>query len=544
MILTHCATFVLQVNSKVFYKETAQDAGVDEHASAHEPQFELYELSIADMSVTLIDLMYLGDDDEESERESVVEDIPSTAGRGMPFSVDKERVTSSETISSSGSLLARNDRLDSFSGSNPLHGVRTNPLLRPNSSSNNGDGTTTRNASLFPRIEDDNNDSNSNSNSNQDSNDISANNSSKKEEAIAIPSTASDVPPPSDVSTSSILSSPQREKKKRVGGGLRFAGGDDDATTSAATAEDTSTTDTAALPPPPPPGALNKEESSESVAVSSPGSASPDHSNPTTERKKKKKVGGIRFSEDTPVVISEDATNNDTSQSTNINSNSNNQSLGVGGGLLSRTTSSSTKVDEDSIEMQSISSSVQEGVVTVTTIAPAPLPPQSFNRGDLMKKSRSRSFFGGLTKQPSGRRKSIFQSISATLFGEGDEDTNGNNNNGVPHTESEDDILRDMARDSLNWKNESGDWRKRVLEEERALREKEGSNKLLPKNLTTTIKKKKKKFHLQKIDQVTVVFPLPSKDPLLSYRRLFDYADAFNFDKDAKIAGQDIENQL
>lgn len=494
--------------------------------------------------------MYMGDDDEESERESVAEDTPSTAGRGgMPFSVDKERITSSETVSSSGSLLARNDRLESFSGSNPLHGVRSNSPLRPNSSGNKINGvnsTTTRNASLFPRI-DENNDDNNDSNSNQDSNDVSANNSSKKEEAIAAVPSASDIPPPSDASPSSILSSPQREKKKRVGGGLRFAGGDDDvsSTTAAAVTAEPSSKDTAALPPPPPPGALNKEESSESVAISSPGSGSPDHSNPTSERKKKKKVGGIRFSEDTPVVISEETTNNDTSNSANVGSTGNNNNSNLAsGGLLSRTTSSSTKVDEDSIEMQSISSAgAQEGVVTVTTIAPAPLPPQSFNRGDLMKKSRSRSFFGGLTKQPSGRRKSIFQSISATLFGEGDEDANGNNNGAILHTESEDDILRDMARDSLNWKNESGDWRKRVLEEERALREKEG-NKLLPKNLTTTIKKKKKKFHLQKIDQVTVIFPLPSKDPLLSYRRLFDYADAFNFDKDAKVAGQDLENQL
>jgi hypothetical protein len=134
--------------------------------------------------------------------------------------------------------------------------------------------------------------------------------------------------------------------------------------------------------------------------------------------------------------------------------------------------------------------------------------------------------------QVKGKRRSIFQ----TIFGLGGEEVE-------EKEENEDDILRDMARDSLQWQNtlnEPGLWRKKVIEEERE-RQREKEGKAL-KNLP--IKKKKKKLNERRVDQITVVFPLPSKDPLLSYRRLQDYSAAFNIDDQEKQDENDIENNM
>jgi hypothetical protein len=99
---------------------------------------------------------------------------------------------------------------------------------------------------------------------------------------------------------------------------------------------------------------------------------------------------------------------------------------------------------------------------------------------------------------------------------------------GKPRTkeqDEEDEIIKEMGSESLSWhSNNEGAWRKKVENEQKRLRN-ENSEKL---SISLKVKKLKKKAPLKNIDLITVVFPLPVKDPLLAHRRVYDYSTAFD----------------
>jgi hypothetical protein len=103
--------------------------------------------------------------------------------------------------------------------------------------------------------------------------------------------------------------------------------------------------------------------------------------------------------------------------------------------------------------------------------------------------------------------------------------------------EEEDRILKEMDRESMNWKNlNEGAWRKKVQEEQKRLR---SENK---EKASISLKmKKKKKSEMRSIDHITVVFPLPVKDPLIAYRRIYDYSKAFDHEPVKRKDMTDLE---
>lgn len=512
-------TLLLEVNSNVFYKETAQQVNSDQkqlsdrnsldmHAHAKEPQFELYELQIAELSVTLVDLLYI-DEDEDDDDDMNEDNNGSSKNNGSDYNINEENPfrasltnnrnnntansnASNETpfASSSSSSLAARIGGNEAAAVNPLHHPRS-ALARSVSTPTN-----TTKLSMFDQVDEDQptnssdniNNNNDNSNSNMDSNGLSQS-------------------PPTSRPTSL-----QSAGNKRS---ARFA---DDASEDTAGSRNVS----GGYETPPfiqsPPMSPSRGDSSSSNTV------------------KKKKKGGIKF-------VEADSTTMGTSTAS-------------GSTAATATASPSRSHAGESIEMSAIqhSKDVEQGEVEVVEVLSPPPPPPAtsppsaapFNRGDLMKKSRSRSIFGTLTQSTSMRRKSLFQ----TFFGGGDEDDDdlkdGQNNADDRKTESEDDLIKSMANQSMMmWKGEaSGDWRRRVLEEEKERAEREKNNQ--GQKLIKAVKKKKKKMNQHRIDQITVVFPLPSKDPLLSYRRMYDYAKAFDMDhgKESISAEKEAQERL
>ena len=109
-----------------------------------------------------------------------------------------------------------------------------------------------------------------------------------------------------------------------------------------------------------------------------------------------------------------------------------------------------------------------------------------------------------------------------------------------PPADERGDILNELARDSLSWEGDaqgSGQWRKRLQQEEEERRT--GHKKRSAKLVAKMKKAKKKQKNDKKIHQVVVVFPLPSKDPLLSHRKLYDFAQAYNIA--GSVSAGDIE---
>eukprot|EP01034_Spumella_vulgaris_P028561 gene28561-35442_t len=116
---------------------------------------------------------------------------------------------------------------------------------------------------------------------------------------------------------------------------------------------------------------------------------------------------------------------------------------------------------------------------------------------------------------------------------------------------AEDDILKEMNAESMSWKNDlhqPGEWRKRVQEEERKRKEEKAlqqKDNVLAPTINKLKKKKKKKSDDKLIDQFTVVFPLPSKDPLLSHRKIYDFSQAYGKvgldEKEATIVERDTD---
>ncbi len=93
------------------------------------------------------------------------------------------------------------------------------------------------------------------------------------------------------------------------------------------------------------------------------------------------------------------------------------------------------------------------------------------------------------------------------------------------------------STDEMERINKRGEWRNKVIEEEKQrMQERKHKGPSIKKQLH--IKKKVKKSDDWTIHHFTIVFPIPSKDPLLSHRKLYDFSQIYSID------GQphDIEN--
>ena len=136
--------------------------------------------------------------------------------------------------------------------------------------------------------------------------------------------------------------------------------------------------------------------------------------------------------------------------------------------------------------------------------------------------------------------------------------------------EADEDMLAEMTRESMDWSGQArGEWRRRVQEEEQqrrahreALKKSNAANKAALGIKRKLQKQRRKQRRDRRIHQVTVVFPLPSKDPLLSYRKLFDFSHAMEIQQQQEqraenpvpsspsrpagrgLSASDIENQM
>jgi hypothetical protein len=482
-------TLLLEVNSNVFYQETSQDnqdrnyrpVRLEQQAHAKEPQFELYELQIAEFSVTLVDLLYVESDDEDEDASTSTPNVSAnsnemTINEENPFRASLQNapagVASTNSASSSSTSVAARVGGSETAAMNPLHHPRS--TLARSMTNNNAQGMRTTKLSMFETVE--------------------GSEETTTDAGVAVGS-FSNVDGSNEVSPLDSRPVSHELSPKR----------------SARIASDESETN----------------DSSSSSPMHSPP-MSPDRSN----LKNKKKKGGIKFVEGDSNTLAATATLEQRVPFASSSSQENN--------VVSKDTTIEMST-LSSVKSSASTSDKMEGEEIIEVLSP-PSPPSSSsappNRAELMKKSRSRSIFGTLTRQgTSTRRKSIFQ----TIFGGGDDDESSNEQE-IRKTESQEDIIKNMADQSMMWKGEaSGDWRRRVLEEEkeRLEREKYKGQKLM--------KKKKKKMNQHRIDQITLVFPLPSKDPLLSYRRMYDFAKAFDIDghnSDSKHNEFDLENQM
>ena len=145
------------------------------------------------------------------------------------------------------------------------------------------------------------------------------------------------------------------------------------------------------------------------------------------------------------------------------------------------------------------------------------------------------------------RKASRKQSVIASFFKGNQNNSNQNESDSdlydvygkdkKQEEEEEDRILREMGRESMDWKNmNEGAWRKKVQDEQKRLRSETKEKASLSLKM-----KKKKKSEVKSIDHITVVFPLPAKDPLIAYRRIYDYSKAFDHDPVKRKDMSDLE---
>jgi hypothetical protein len=97
--------------------------------------------------------------------------------------------------------------------------------------------------------------------------------------------------------------------------------------------------------------------------------------------------------------------------------------------------------------------------------------------------------------------------------------------------EKEQALIRELSKENMDWKNKlhkPNEWRKKKLEEQRRLKAIKEQNSLIHNDHKASLRmKKSKKSDDKNIYSVTIVFPLPSKDPLLAHRKVYDYAQVF-----------------
>jgi hypothetical protein len=261
-------------------------------------------------------------------------------------------------------------------------------------------------------------------------------------------------------------------------------------------------------------------------------------SSPPSSSSKKKKVGGVKFS-------AEDA-NNPSVEGADIEMQSVEPSKSrIGSNTTEKSNDSVDSVDphhqsqqeqEQNIHRPLSTKSNEEEHLNNNTTNSSSSNSTTVVRSPGKKPERKKS---SLPQRTTVRKKSIF-----AVFWSGDdrddeeqeaEEEQKQKDLEVGKTPSEDDedaILKDMTRESLNWTNDlhqPGEWRKRRLEEQRMQREKDKESSIslnIPAN--SLPHKKKHKSDDKMIHMLTVVFPLPTKDPLLVYRRIFDYSQAFD----------------
>lgn len=138
-----------------------------------------------------------------------------------------------------------------------------------------------------------------------------------------------------------------------------------------------------------------------------------------------------------------------------------------------------------------------------------------------------------IAKNKSTRRRSFF-SVFFSSEPESESDLEAGKTSAQTNVEDEkrkgQELIKELSRENMDWKNKlhkPNEWRKRKLEEQR--RQKEANANSL-QHIAGDIRKaskKAKKSDDKNIHQVTVVFPLPSKDPLLAHRKVYDYAQVF-----------------
>jgi hypothetical protein len=244
------------------------------------------------------------------------------------------------------------------------------------------------------------------------------------------------------------------------------------------------------------------------------------------ERKKK---GGVKFNSEEPSVDIE-------MQSVDKPS----------GRVESNTTENSNESVDQTQSHQQVSNNSDDSQAIVPVTKKAERKKSFWARRLSSKSTNNNNNNNSTDNQVTPARKSRKKSIFAVFFNYEDEqeETDQNqqdleNQDKQTDIEDEDAILRDMARESLDWKNtlhQPGDWRKKVLEEQRKEKEKEKISPTAPIPI-----KKKHKSDDKMIHSLTVVFPLPAKDPLLVYRRIYDYSQAFDIEDKSQKAFETIE---
>jgi hypothetical protein len=96
--------------------------------------------------------------------------------------------------------------------------------------------------------------------------------------------------------------------------------------------------------------------------------------------------------------------------------------------------------------------------------------------------------------------------------------------------ESDQKVIKELSLENLDWKNKlhkPNEWSKKKLEEQRRVKALREENSLLAEGKSSFRIKRIKKSDDKNIHHVTVIFPLPSKDPLLAHRKAYDYAQVF-----------------
>ncbi len=421
-------TILLEVNSNVIYQGAAENSNViNEHPEhiSKEPKFEVYELLITNLSVTMLDLK-VEEEEEEFFQNNANESAEGTSDKITPVnSGDGEDEIKHVSIK----------RADNFEESNPMFKKKVYDIQN-------------------------NNNTTSNNTNNNSSNSSSGNNSNRNSHN------------PLHDSTGSQDSNNSPKKKKKVG--VKFSGDENGGHDIEMQALDTK--------------GLRFDSNTTENSNTSNTSESPLHGRD---------------------VITDESVNSPSRPTSAAISDNDTASSRVSSSRLSEKSSRKKSFWGFSSHHEGESKDIEagEGVVVVA--------------GD--RSSR---------RKASGRKRSMFAVFFSPNHHHTDEEKEDEKERKT-EVEDEDAILRDMARESLDWKNtlhQPGEWRKKVLEEQRREREKEKNSLAI---------KKKHKSDEKMIHMLTVVFPLPSKDPLLVYRRMYDYSQAFDIeDKSQKAFGK------
>jgi hypothetical protein len=106
------------------------------------------------------------------------------------------------------------------------------------------------------------------------------------------------------------------------------------------------------------------------------------------------------------------------------------------------------------------------------------------------------------------------------------------------------DMIEELSRETMSWEEANrskgsgaGTWRRKLQEEEEEKeKRKAAGNRSGAKIVAAKLKKvKKTQKNDKQVYSVVIVFPLPSKDPLLSYKKLHDFSKAYTWGNEASL---------